>query len=117
MTIAMMTTGFLIGDGVITPPNTVLGALYSPVLKNIPTSLNVLLSCLVLIFIFNVQRFGSQVIGYVSGPIMIVWFLVLAILGGMAIGRYPEEARFMLRAFNPASLVEFSGGEEGVYPL
>lgn len=116
MTIAMMSTGFLIGDGVITPPNTVLGALHSPVLENISTSLNVLLSCLVLIFIFNVQRFGSQVIGYVSGPIMIVWFLVLAILGGMAIGRYPEEARFMLRAFNPASLVEFSGGEEGVYP-
>lgn len=116
MTIAMMSTGFLIGDGVITPPNTVLGALHSPVLAHVSTSLNVLLSCLVLIFIFNVQKFGSQVIGYVSGPIMIVWFLILAILGGMAIGRYPEEARFMLRAFNPASLVEFSGGEEGVYP-
>lgn len=47
---------------------------------------------------------------------MIIWFLVLAILGGMAVGRYPEEAKFLVRAFNPAVLAEFSGGEEGEYP-
>ena len=108
MTLAIISTSFLIGDGVITPPNTVLGALYS-LLENISTGLNVFISVMVLILIFNVQRYGSKAIGLVSGPIMILWFATLAFLGLLSIVHYPEEARFLARAFNPASLMAFSG--------
>lgn len=38
-----------------------------------------------------------------------MWFLALAILGVQTAVRYPEEARFLLRAFNPACLTAFSG--------
>ncbi|KAL3807662.1 hypothetical protein ACHAXA_007952 [Cyclostephanos tholiformis] len=117
MTLAIISTSFLIGDGVITPPNTVLGALYSPVLENISTGLNVFISAMVLILIFNVQRYGSKAIGLVNGPIMILWFATLAFLGLLSIVRYPEEARFLARAFNPASLTAFSGTAGKILPI
>ena len=109
MTLAIISASFIIGDGVITPPNTVLGALYSPVLANISTSLNVFISIMILVLTFSVQRYGSKVIGYVNGPIMLLWFAALAGTGLIAIVRYPEEARFLLRAFNPACLTAFAG--------
>ena len=117
MTLAIISTSFLIGDGVITPPNTVLGALYSPVLENIPTGLNDFISVMVLILIFNLQRYGSKAIGLVNGPIMILWFATLAFLGLRSIVRYPEEARFLARAFNPASLTAFSGTAGKMLPI
>ncbi len=115
MTLAIISASFIIGDGVITPPNTVLGALYSPVLANISPSLNVFISILILLLTFSVQRYGSKVIGYVNGPVMLLWFAALAGTGLVAIVRYHEEARFLLRAFNPACLTAFAG-KPGMYP-
>jgi KUP system potassium uptake protein len=108
MTLAIISASFLIGDAVITAPNTVLGALTSPVL-NVSVDLNAFISILILLLTFAVQRFGSKVIGCVSGPLMMLWFITLLVLGVQTILRYPEEARFLLRAFNPACLTAFSG--------
>jgi len=103
MIVAILSASFLIGDGVITPPNTVLGALTSPVI-NISKELNVLVSVIILLITFAVQRFGSMAIGKTFGPIMILWFATLAILGLLSIVQHPAEARLLLRAFNPACL-------------
>ena len=103
MIVAILSASFLIGDGVITPPNTVLGALTSPVI-NISKELNVLVSVIILLITFAVQRFGSMAIGKTFGPVMILWFATLAILGLLSIVQHPAEARLLLRAFNPACL-------------
>ena len=103
MIVAILSASFLIGDGVITPPNTVLGALTSPVIT-ISKELNVLVSVIILLITFAVQRFGSMAIGKTFGPIMILWFATLAILGLISIVQHPNEARVLLRAFNPACL-------------
>ncbi|KAL3778295.1 hypothetical protein ACHAW5_002400 [Stephanodiscus triporus] len=112
MTLAIVSACFLISDGIITPPNTVLGALTTPVLKGISTNVNVLISVVILLITFGVQKFGSKAIGLVCGPLMILWFATLAILGILAIARYPEEARFLSRGFNPACLTAFTGTAE-----
>ena len=86
------------GDGVITPAISVLSAveglkvatpLFEPYI--IPISL-VLLTAL-----FIVQRRGTAAIGGLFGPIMVVWFAVLAVLGIWSIARQPH----ILLAVNP----------------
>ena len=112
MTLAIVSTCLLVSDGIITPPNTILGALDTPVLGGISTNVNVLISVVILLITFGVQKFGSKTIGVVCGPVMILWFASLAFLGILAISRYPEEARFLSRAFNPACLTAFTGTAE-----
>ena len=86
------------GDGMITPPITVLGAVeglevVSPLFKQwvLPISL-VMLTAL-----FAFQRFGTASVGKAFGPIMITWFVVIAGFGVWNIAQHP----IVLRALNP----------------
>jgi KUP system potassium uptake protein len=86
------------GDGMITPPITVLGAVeglevISPVFKQwvVPISLVILCG------LFAVQRFGTAKVGKAFGPIMITWFVVIAAFGLYNIAQNP----IVLKAMNP----------------
>lgn len=86
------------GDGMITPPITVLGAVaglevISPVFKQwvVPISLVILTG------LFAAQRFGTAKVGKAFGPVMITWFVVIAAFGLYNILQYPG----VLEAMNP----------------
>ena len=86
------------GDGVITPAISVLSAvegmeIAAPHLKTyvIPITLAVLIG------LFLVQRRGTAGIGAVFGPIMVLWFAVIAVIGFIGIQRSPA----VLAALNP----------------
>jgi len=86
------------GDGMITPPITVLGAVeglevVSPVFKQwvVPISLVILTG------LFAAQRFGTAKVGKAFGPVMITWFIVLAAFGVYNIAHNPS----VLAALNP----------------
>ena len=86
------------GDGIITPAITVIGAMEG--LKEAwPAAerLIVPLSVAVLVALFSVQRHGTGRVGIVFGPIMLLWFVILAALGLHAIVRHPA----VLAALNP----------------
>ena len=92
------------GDGMITPPMTVLGAVeglevLSPALKPwvVPLSLVILTG------LFAFQRFGTAKVGQVFGPVMVVWFITLAGFGLLNIVSEPA----VLAALNPYWSVEF----------
>ncbi len=92
------------GDGVITPAITVLGAVEglevaAPQLSNwiVP------IAVLVLAALFATQRFGTARVGRVFGPIMVLWFVVIAVLGVYNIVHEPE----VLKAINPWWGVQF----------
>ncbi|MDR3392086.1 MAG: potassium transporter Kup [Sulfuriferula sp.] len=92
------------GDGIITPAISVLSAvegleIATPGLKAfvIPISLGVLGG------LFFIQRKGTATVGILFGPIMIVWFLTLAVLGAIKIVAYPS----VLQALNPVNAVGF----------
>lgn len=94
----MVAAGLLFGDGMITPAISVISAVEglnvaTPALGGavIPATV-FLLSAL-----FAIQYKGTSGIGKVFGPVLIVWFVVIAILGGVHIARNPE----ILAAFNP----------------
>jgi KUP system potassium uptake protein len=86
------------GDSVITPAISVMGAIeglevVTPTLK--PYVLPI--SVVILLGLFVVQRFGTAAVGKVFGPVIVLWFAVLAAVGGMHIVQQPQ----ILAALNP----------------
>ncbi len=88
----------LYGDGVITPAISVLSAIeglgvLSPQAANwsVPATLGILIG------LFLVQKKGTHRIGIVFGPLMAVWFIVIALLGGWQVVQQPR----ILLAVNP----------------
>ncbi len=84
-------TAIFFGDGVITPAISVLSAVEG--LEVAAPGLHdyiVPLTLVVLTLLFSVQRLGTGGIGKFFGPITVVWFLVLALLGLTHIVRHPE---------------------------
>ena len=86
------------GDGIITPAISVLSAVEG---LSTATSLFdpyiVPISIAILVVLFGFQQHGSDSIGKLFGPVMVVWFLVLAVLGVYHILQSPG----ILKAFNP----------------
>jgi KUP system potassium uptake protein len=94
----------LYGDGVITPAISVLSAIEG---LNMATDAAerfvVPLTCMILGALFFFQRHGTAVIGKIFGPVMILWFGTLALLGLLSISRQPE----VLAALNPIHMVNY----------
>jgi KUP system potassium uptake protein len=89
----------LYGDGAITPAISVLSSvgglgLATDFFKPYITPITIII--LILLFVF--QRQGTKVVGFIFGPIMLVWFITIAILGVNAIIRRPD----IIEAINPA---------------
>ncbi len=88
----------LLADGIITPPISVASAIEGLTmvhgLENIPT---VPIVIVILSFLFFFQRFGTQKVGSLFGPIMVVWFSMLLIIGAREISLFPS----VIKAINP----------------
>ncbi|MBN8642993.1 MAG: KUP/HAK/KT family potassium transporter [Flavobacteriales bacterium] len=99
----------LLADGIITPPISVASAVegLEAVIPNLPT-IPIVIAILSGLFIF--QRFGTQKVGIIFGPAMVVWFSMLLILGFSQIVHHPD----ILKALNPMYaydlLVEYPKG-------
>lgn len=102
--LALFGAALLYGDGVITPAISVLSAVEGlNVATDAAEPLVVPITCLILFGLFMVQRRGTTGIGRVFGPVMLLWFTVLAIFGIRAIASAPE----VLLAINPVHAVSF----------
>lgn len=91
-------TAMLFGDGVITPAISVLSAVEG--LKVVAPSIDhwvVHITIAVLIGIFMSQRFGTEKIGFLFGPIILCWFVSIGALGVNSIMQYPQ----IIEALNP----------------
>ncbi|MBG6073247.1 MULTISPECIES: potassium transporter Kup [unclassified Polaromonas] len=79
------------GDGIITPAISVLSAVEGlEILTPAAKPYVVLISLVVLVMLFAVQRRGTADIGKFFGPITVVWFLVIALTGLMQIAQNPQ---------------------------
>lgn len=82
---AMIGGAALLADGIITPPISVTSAVEGlrqlPALHEITTQSIIFIVLGIITFLFFLQQFGTASIGKMFGPIMIVWFGMLAILG------------------------------------
>ncbi len=82
--------GLFFGDGMITPAISVVSAVeglnvVSPSLSSavVPIAVGILL------VLFAVQRFGTGAVGWMFGPVILLWFLVIGLLGGKEVVLHP----------------------------
>lgn len=102
--LGILGAGLLLGDGMLTPAISVISAVEG--LKVIsPTFEHLIMpiSFVILFVLFSCQRFGTGKIGFLFGPILLLWFITIAILGASAIIRNPV----VLSAANPYYAFEF----------
>ncbi len=97
-------SSMLYGDGAITPAISVISAIEGlDVWTTAAHRFIVPLSVIVLIALFAVQKRGTGRIGNLFGPIMVLWFAALAVLGFFGIKEHPQ----VLAAVNPIYAVQF----------
>ena len=106
----MFGAALLTGEGAITPSISVLAAveglqLVTPEL----TTFVIPISIAILIGLFAIQQRGTEVVGRLFGPLMLVWFAVLAVLGAVQIAANPT----VLAALNPVHAIRFFAEYQG----
>lgn len=88
----------LYGDGIITPAISVLSAVEGlSLLSPDFGKWSVPLTVAILVALFSIQKHGSGVVGRVFGPVMLLWFACLAVMGAAQLGHHPQ----ILFALNP----------------
>ncbi|MDX2191583.1 MAG: KUP/HAK/KT family potassium transporter [Bacteroidota bacterium] len=93
---AMIGGAALLADGLITPPISVASAVEGlQILKSDIPTVPIIIG--ILSFLFLLQRFGTKVVGNAFGPLMFIWFTMLAVLGITMI----IEDFTIFRAINP----------------
>lgn len=102
--VAIFGAGLLLGDGMLTPAISVISAVeglgtmsktFMPYI--VPTA------AVILIFLFAIQSRGTESIGYLFGPIILIWFITIAVLGTIQIIKLP----IVLQAINPYHGISF----------
>lgn len=116
LTLGLFGAALLYGDGAITPAISVLSAVEGlSYITPVFNSYVIPLTLVVLAALFAMQRYGTGRIGVVFGPIILIWFVVLAALGIRGIQMNPE----ILVALNPIYAVDFfiSNGWQAAHVL
>jgi KUP system potassium uptake protein len=104
MALGVLGASMFIGDSMITPAISVLSAveglkLATPAMEHYVVPVTVV----ILVLLFSVQSSGTARVASAFGPVMVVWFVVLAVLGLVHIGDDPS----VLAAINPLYGIEF----------
>ena len=102
--IGLVGATLLYGDGAITPAISVLSAIegikvYAPHLEHAVVPLTVA----ILLVLFAIQHRGTAFIGRIFGPIMLIWFVVIGILGILGIAKAPA----ILAALSPVPAITY----------
>ncbi|HJV20211.1 MAG TPA: KUP/HAK/KT family potassium transporter [Sediminibacterium sp.] len=115
---AMIGGAALLADGIITPPISVTSAIEGlkelPSMRHIATNTIVIIVIGILAVFFFMQQFGTASIGKLFGPIMFIWFNMLAIFGIIQMSQNLN----ILKAVNPAYAVDLlSKYPQGIWLL
>lgn len=109
---AIIGCAMLVADGFITPPISISSAVEGLRLINpdISTRQVQLVVIAILTGLFVFQQFGTKVVGGIFGPVMLIWFTMIGVLGALQIAKHPD----VLQALNPYYaynlLVHYPGG-------
>ncbi|MBA3673552.1 MAG: KUP/HAK/KT family potassium transporter [Chitinophagaceae bacterium] len=104
---AMIGGAALLADGIITPPISITSAIEGlremPFLEDIQTNTIVIIVIIIIALFFFMQQFGTASIGKLFGPVMFVWFSMLAVLGAAHV----MDDLSVFKAFNPYYAINF----------
>jgi KUP system potassium uptake protein len=98
------------GDSMITPAISVLSAVDGVTVAAPSVSgLVIPITVVIIVALFLAQRLGTSAVGRVFGPVMVLWFTVLAVLGVRGIAAHPV----ILKALSPSYALGFLAGHFG----
>ena len=102
------------GDGMITPAISVLSAVEGLELVSHQFKSYILpIALIVLTGLFFIQKRGTGIVGMAFGPIMVLWFVCLAVFGIISIAQSPQ----VLWALNPAYAIRFLSADPWIFFL
>lgn len=105
--LAIIGVSLLLGDGVITPAISIMsaveGILLVPGLENMHLEILIVIAITIAVGLFTVQSRGTDKVAGIFGPVMLVWFLCLAVTGIVSIATMPG----ILKAVNPCYAFKF----------
>ncbi len=97
----------LLGDGVITPAISILSAVEGlaliPLFADIHQWHIIIISVLITVGLFFFQPRGTDKVSTIFGPVMVIWFIALAVSGAVSLFHYPQ----ILKAVNPVYFLVF----------
>ncbi len=103
--VVIVGASMLLGDGIITPAISVISAVEGlSVASKAAESYVVPISLAIIVALFAFQRGGTERVGRLFGPVMVIWFVVIAWLGLVALVRRPE----VLLAIDPRHALAFA---------
>lgn len=99
-------TSMVIGDGILTPAMSVMSAVsgLQGEISGFGTSAVVIVSIIILLGLFNIQRFGTGKVGFMFAPVLALWFFSL---GAIGIYNLVKHDISVLKALNPAYIYFF----------
>ncbi|MEA3141787.1 MAG: system potassium uptake protein [Gammaproteobacteria bacterium] len=100
----LLGAALIYGDGMITPAISVLSALEGVnVVTDTLKPFVMPMAVVILLCLFASQRFGTEKIGRAFGPVMLLWFVVIAVLGSASVLKHPG----VIAAVDPRYAVRF----------
>ena len=104
----LLGAALIYGDGAITPAISVLSALEGVnVVTDAFKPFIMPMAVVILLCLFAAQRFGTEKIGRAFGPVMLLWFFVIALIGGASILKHPG----VIAAVDPRHAINFLSDE------
>ncbi|MCZ7397737.1 MAG: KUP/HAK/KT family potassium transporter, partial [Candidatus Methanoperedens sp.] len=108
----------LFGDGVITPAISILsaveGSLLIPGFENTDKRMLVIIAAIIAIMLFVFQKKGTEKVAWTFGPLMFIWFLVLAVSGIISILHVPSVLKAILNYLGQGAFVIHDPGAKSV---
>ncbi|KAJ4973962.1 hypothetical protein NE237_007136 [Protea cynaroides] len=104
--LVLMGTSMIIGDGILTPAMSVMSAVsgLQGEISGFDANAVVILSIVLLIGLFSIQRLGTGKVGFMFSPILALWFFCIGSIGLYNIVKYDIT---VLKAFNPVYIYYF----------
>ncbi|KAI0494985.1 hypothetical protein KFK09_025131 [Dendrobium nobile] len=110
LVLVLFATCMTIGDGILTPAISVLSASGGIKVNHpeISKDVVILVAVIILVGLFSLQHYGTDKVGWLFAPVVLLWFLLIGAIGAVNIWKYDSS---VLKAFNPVYIVRyFKGG-------
>uniref|UniRef100_A0A0D9W9D8 Potassium transporter n=1 Tax=Leersia perrieri TaxID=77586 RepID=A0A0D9W9D8_9ORYZ len=95
-----------IGDGILTPAISVLSASGGIKVQNpnMSTDVVVIVAVIILIGLFSMQHYGTDKVGWLFAPVVLLWFILIGSVGALNIHKYNSS---VLKAYNPVYIYRY----------
>ncbi|KAG1365119.1 Potassium transporter [Cocos nucifera] len=106
LVLVLIGTCMAIGDGILTPAISVLSASGGITVDhpNISNDLVILVAVVILVGLFSMQHYGTDKVGWLFAPIVLLWFLLIGAIGALNIWKYDNS---VLKAYNPVYIYRY----------